>query len=109
MDFKGVRITWLGHSTFLIASPEGPTLLVDPFLANNPKCPRQFHEVASDAIAITHGHADHLADVFSAASRCSAIKSTPCASGLSTWNGSLSDSRAPWPMAGAWTTAITSA
>jgi L-ascorbate metabolism protein UlaG (beta-lactamase superfamily) len=71
MDFKGVRITWLGHSTFLIATPEGPTLLVDPFLANNPKCPRQFHEVSCDAIAITHGHADHLADVFSAVDRCS--------------------------------------
>jgi L-ascorbate metabolism protein UlaG (beta-lactamase superfamily) len=71
MDFQGVRITWLGHSTFLITSPEGQTLLVDPFLANNPKCPKAFHDVRCDAIAITHGHADHLADVFSAARRCS--------------------------------------
>ncbi|WP_152049315.1 metal-dependent hydrolase [Tautonia marina] len=71
MDFQGVRITWLGHSTFLLTSPEGQTLLVDPFLANNPKCPKPFHDVSCDAIAITHGHADHLADVFSAAKRCS--------------------------------------
>jgi L-ascorbate metabolism protein UlaG (beta-lactamase superfamily) len=71
MDFQGVRITWLGHSTFLITSPEGQTLLVDPFLANNPKCPPSFHDVSCDAIAITHGHTDHLTDVFSAAGKCS--------------------------------------
>ncbi|CAN5615448.1 metal-dependent hydrolase [soil metagenome] len=70
MDLKGIKITWLGHSTFLFDTPEGHRLLVDPFLANNPKCPKEFHDVSCDAIAITHGHMDHVADVFSAAERC---------------------------------------
>jgi len=71
MDLQGLKITWLGHSTFLFETPERETLLVDPFLANNPKCPQHHHQVSCDAIAITHGHPDHLADVFDAAQRCS--------------------------------------
>ncbi len=71
MDLRGLNITWLGHSTFLFRSPEGETLLVDPFLSSNPKCPIEFHQVDCDAIAITHGHADHVMDVHRAAKRCS--------------------------------------
>lgn len=71
MNFRGVRITWLGHSTFRIVTPEGHSLLVDPFLAGNPKCPPAEHHVACDAILLTHGHADHISDVFNAWERCS--------------------------------------
>lgn len=66
-----MKVTWLGHSTFLLGTPEGKTILVDPWLATNPKCPAAFHEVASDAILITHGHGDHAGDAISAAQRCS--------------------------------------
>lgn len=60
----GVRITWLGHATFLLRAPDGFTLLVDPFVASNPSCPEEFHTFDRlDAIAITHGHGDHVADV----------------------------------------------
>jgi L-ascorbate metabolism protein UlaG (beta-lactamase superfamily) len=71
MDFKGVKITWLGHSTFHLTTPEGPTILVDPFLTHNPSCPKSHYHIESDLILLTHGHADHIADVFTAWKRCS--------------------------------------
>lgn len=66
-----VRVTWLGHATFLIGTPEGKRILLDPWLAGNPKCPARFHEVESDAILITHGHGDHTDGVATAARHCS--------------------------------------
>ncbi|MBH23428.1 MAG: metal-dependent hydrolase [Myxococcales bacterium] len=71
MGLNGIEVTWLGHSTFLIKTPEGETILVDPWLASNPKCPEAFHEASADAILITHGHGDHIGDVFTAHERCS--------------------------------------
>lgn len=67
---NGVTVTWLGHSTFLIQTPEGKTILVDPWLAGNPKCPESYRELACDAILLTHGHFDHIGDAVSAAGRC---------------------------------------
>ncbi len=59
----GLKVTWLGHSTFLIASPKGVRVLFDPFLTNNPACPPAARRVAAvDLILITHGHSDHCED-----------------------------------------------
>ncbi len=69
--FDGVQVTWLGHSTFLFETPEGKKILVDPWLEGNPKCPEEFHDLEVDAILITHGHGDHIGDVFTAHERCS--------------------------------------
>jgi len=60
---RGLKVTWLGHSTFLIVSPKGVRLLFDPFLTNNPACPPAAKRVtAVDLILITHGHSDHCED-----------------------------------------------
>src|SRR5688500_16988748 len=61
--FGALKVTWLGHSTFLITSLNGVRLLFDPFLTNNPSCPRMSTRVgAIDLILITHGHSDHCED-----------------------------------------------
>ncbi|HUP38782.1 MAG TPA: metal-dependent hydrolase [Vicinamibacterales bacterium] len=60
---RGLKVTWLGHSTFLMTSPKGVRLLFDPFLTNNPSCPRAATRVGQiDLILITHGHSDHCED-----------------------------------------------
>ena len=60
---RGLKVTWLGHSTFLMTSLRGVRVLFDPFLANNPGCPPAAKRVGSvDLMLITHGHADHCED-----------------------------------------------
>ena len=56
------RVTWLGHASFLIQSPEGVRVALDPFVANNPKFPKNFDYGRVDVIAATHGHFDHFGD-----------------------------------------------
>jgi L-ascorbate metabolism protein UlaG (beta-lactamase superfamily) len=60
---QATRITWLGHATVLIQTPQGTNILIDPFIANNPKYPKTF-ELPSKIhyILCTHGHGDHIGD-----------------------------------------------
>jgi len=63
MNLKGIRLTWLGHATFRIETPEGRTIYVDPWIGGNPMCPESEKKVKkADALVITHGHFDHIAD-----------------------------------------------
>ena len=56
-------LTWLGHAAFRIDTPGGKRIYVDPFLSGNPKTPDAEKEPERmDAIAITHGHSDHVGD-----------------------------------------------
>jgi L-ascorbate metabolism protein UlaG (beta-lactamase superfamily) len=58
-----VPVTWLGHASFRLDTPEGKRIYVDPFLSGNPKCPDSEKEPERvDVIALTHGHGDHVGD-----------------------------------------------
>jgi L-ascorbate metabolism protein UlaG (beta-lactamase superfamily) len=60
---RGLGVTWLGHSTFLMTSPKGVRLLFDPFVTNNPSCPPAAKRIGGvDLMLITHGHSDHCED-----------------------------------------------
>ncbi len=41
MKLNGIKITWLGHATFRIETPGGKTVLIDPWVMGNPKCPEK--------------------------------------------------------------------
>jgi L-ascorbate metabolism protein UlaG (beta-lactamase superfamily) len=75
----GLKITWLGHATFLVTSPKGVRVLFDPWLTTNPSCPaRAKHVGAVDLVLITHGHSDHCGDAVSVARESNAtVVSSP--------------------------------
>jgi len=56
-------LTWLGHASFRLESDRGKRIYIDPFLTGNPKTPEgEKQPERVDAIAITHGHGDHVGD-----------------------------------------------
>lgn len=72
---NGVHLTWLGHSTWLIESPNGKRILVDPFIEGNPSCPADYKGEGLtdvDVILCTHGHGDHIGDLVAIAKRTGA-------------------------------------
>jgi L-ascorbate metabolism protein UlaG (beta-lactamase superfamily) len=63
-----LSIKWLGHSTFVLQSPGGKRVILDPWVSTNPSCPEDARKVGPlDLMLVTHGHFDHTADVVSIA------------------------------------------
>lgn len=67
---KGTRITWLGHATVLLQTATGTSILIDPYIAQNPKYPKNFDLPSKiDFILLSHGHGDHISDTVPVAAR----------------------------------------
>lgn len=66
------ELTWLGHGSWSIV-PRGHTVLLDPFLDDNPVAPVKADEVQADYILVSHGHQDHLGDAERIARRTGAV------------------------------------
>jgi len=63
-----VRITWYGHSTFLLHTPGGRRVLFDPWFVENPACPPSLKKPpTADLVLVSHGHADHIGDLVAVA------------------------------------------
>lgn len=64
-----MKITWLGHSAFLIEAG-GKRLLTDPWI-RNPSAHKDFTKPEAlgklDVILVSHGHSDHMGDVMAIA------------------------------------------
>ena len=68
MQMNGVQITWLGHATFKITTPQGKVILIDPWTQGNPACPDEYKSIDHvDLMLISHGHSDHAGDAVSIA------------------------------------------
>lgn len=68
-----MKLTFLGHSAFLLTAPHIKAL-VDPFLSGNPLAavpPDAMTEITH--IFVTHGHGDHLGDTEMIAKKCDSL------------------------------------
>ena len=65
------QVTWLGHACMQIRT-DATTLLIDPFLTDNPAAALSADEAHADFILISHGHGDHVGDTVAIAQRTGA-------------------------------------
>src|SRR5687768_1424710 len=67
-----MKFTYYGHACFSVEAG-GKTLLFDPFISPNPLAKEiDVKKVVADFILVSHGHEDHVADVFDIAKRTGA-------------------------------------
>jgi L-ascorbate metabolism protein UlaG (beta-lactamase superfamily) len=54
-------ITWLGHGSWRMTTPQGTIIYLDPWISENPACPITLDDIdRADLVCVTHGHSDHL-------------------------------------------------
>ena len=67
-----LNLTWFGHSAFLLKTPRGRSVLIDPWL-ENPKAPPGAKAITPvDLILVSHGHSDHVGNTIEIAQRTNA-------------------------------------
>ncbi|OGU58254.1 MAG: metal-dependent hydrolase [Ignavibacteria bacterium RBG_13_36_8] len=68
-----MKLKYFSHSAFQIRTSEGATILIDPFLDDNPTSPVKSKEVKADFIVLTHAHGDHIGDAFKIAKKSDSL------------------------------------
>ena len=68
-----MKLRYFSHSSFLITTDKGNTILIDPFLDDNPTSPVKSDEISADFIVLTHAHGDHIGDAFKIARRSNSL------------------------------------
>ncbi len=63
-----MELKYFSHSAFQIKT-NGITILIDPFLDDNPTSPVKSKDVDADYIILSHAHGDHLGDALKIAER----------------------------------------
>jgi L-ascorbate metabolism protein UlaG (beta-lactamase superfamily) len=66
-----MRLTYLGHSCFLVETAKA-RLIIDPFLNDNPGAKLKAADVKCDFVLVSHGHEDHSGDALEIAKKCDA-------------------------------------
>jgi L-ascorbate metabolism protein UlaG (beta-lactamase superfamily) len=60
------ELLWLGQASFLIKSPGGKNIVIDPWLTRGPKTPAAYKDLKAlgkvDVLLVTHAHVDHIGD-----------------------------------------------
>lgn len=63
------KVTWFGHASFKI-EVVGKTVLIDPWLDENPASPVKASEIdRADIVYVTHDHGDHMGDALNICKR----------------------------------------
>jgi L-ascorbate metabolism protein UlaG (beta-lactamase superfamily) len=66
-----VKLTYLGHSAFLLEAG-GDAVAIDPFLTGNPVARHRADQIDVQTILLTHAHDDHVGDTVAIAKRTGA-------------------------------------
>jgi L-ascorbate metabolism protein UlaG (beta-lactamase superfamily) len=68
------EITWYGHAAFVVKTPGGTVLAIDPFFANGKSPQKELAQTIEkvDYVLVSHGHGDHVGDAVALGKRTGA-------------------------------------
>ena len=60
VDKMTKSVKWLSHAGFIVSTPGGKTIIIDPWITENPLCPIKLDDITTaNIVLVTHDHFDH--------------------------------------------------